>query len=90
MSDARQRFFAVMGNINPLAIVFLLCVGFSLLTYLIPGGEFDRRTVMVMGRERLIVVPGSFHPVPGEPAGLPAALDRLHARRASRAPSGPS
>ena len=29
-----------------------MCVGFSILTYLIPGGEFERRAVMVMGRER--------------------------------------
>ena len=70
MSDARQRFFAFMGNINPLTIVFLMCVGFSILTYLIPGGEFERRAVMVMGHERLIVVPGSFHPVPASPQGF--------------------
>ena len=70
MSDARQRFFAFMSNINPLTIVFLMCVGFSILTYLVPGGEFERQAVMVMGRERLIVVPGSFHPVPASPQGF--------------------
>jgi len=70
MSDARQRFFDLMGRINPLTIVFLMCVGFSILTYLIPGGEFERRAVMVMGHERFIVVPGSFHPVPANPQGF--------------------
>ena len=70
MSDARQRFFDLMSRINPLTIVFLLCVAFSILTYLVPGGEFERRAVMVMGRERLIVVPGSFHPVPSSPQGF--------------------
>jgi uncharacterized ion transporter superfamily protein YfcC len=70
MSDARQRFFDFMSGINPLTIVFLMCVAFSALTYLIPGGEFERRAVMVMGHERLIVVPGSFHPVPAVPQGF--------------------
>jgi uncharacterized ion transporter superfamily protein YfcC len=70
MSDARQRFYAFMSSVNPLTIVFLLCVGFSVLTYLIPGGAFERHAVMVMGRERLIVVPGSFHPVPAQPQGF--------------------
>jgi uncharacterized ion transporter superfamily protein YfcC len=69
-SDARQRFFDFMSRINPLTIVFLLCVGFSLLTYVIPGGEFERRAVLVMGRERQIVVPGSFHAVPSSPQGF--------------------
>ena len=70
MSAFRERFFRAMGNVNPLVIVFLMCVGFSLLTYLIPGGSFERHSVMVMGRERLIVVPGSFHPVPAIPQGF--------------------
>ncbi len=70
MSDARQRFFDVMGRISPLSIVFLMCVGFSVLTFVIPGGEFERRAIDVMGRERLIVVPGSFHPVPSRPQGF--------------------
>jgi uncharacterized ion transporter superfamily protein YfcC len=70
MSDSRQRFFDFMSRVNPLTIVFMLCVAFSILTYLVPGGEFERRAVMVMGRERLIVVPGSFHPVAASPQGF--------------------
>ena len=70
MSDARQRFFEFMSNINPLTIVFLMCVGFSILTHVIPGGEFERQSITVMGRERLIVVPGSFHSVPARPQGF--------------------
>jgi uncharacterized ion transporter superfamily protein YfcC len=70
MTDARQRFFDFMSRINPLTIVFLMCAGFSILTYLIPGGEFERHSVMIMGRERLIVVPGSFHPIPARPQGF--------------------
>jgi uncharacterized ion transporter superfamily protein YfcC len=70
MRDARRRFVAFMGGLNPLAILFLLCVGFAGLTHVVPGGEFERQAVMVMGRERLIVVPGSFHPVPAVPQGF--------------------
>src|SRR5512136_210038 len=70
MSEARERFVDFMGRVNPLTIVFLMCVAFSILTYLIPGGEFERHPVMVMGRERLIVVPGSFHAVPSRPQGF--------------------
>jgi len=70
MSDARQRFVDFMGRINPLTIVFLMCVAFSILTFVIPGGEFERHAVMVMGRERMIVVPGSFHAVPSRPQGF--------------------
>ncbi|HUM06770.1 MAG TPA: Na+/H+ antiporter NhaC family protein [Terriglobales bacterium] len=70
MPTFRQRFFDFMSNINPLVIVFLMCVGFSILTYIIPGGEFERRSVMVMGRMRDIVVPGSFHHTQSYPQGF--------------------
>jgi uncharacterized ion transporter superfamily protein YfcC len=70
MQTFRQRFFDFMSNINPLVIVFLMCVAFSLLTYIIPGGEFERHTVMVMGRAREIVVPGSFHRTQSYPQGF--------------------
>jgi len=70
-STWRQRFVAAMGNVNPLVILFLLCVAFSLLTFIIPGGAFDRRTLEVMGQTRSIVVPGSFHYVPSIPQGFP-------------------
>ena len=59
-----------MSNINPLVIVFLMCAAFSILTYIIPGGEFERHTVMVMGRAREIVVPGSFHRTQSYPQGF--------------------
>ena len=70
MQTFRQRFFDFMSNINPLVIVFLMCVGFSLLTYIVPGGQFERHTVMVMGRAREIVVPGSFHHAQSYPQGF--------------------
>lgn len=70
MQHARQRFFDFMSNINPLVVVFVMCVLFSLLTYVIPGGEFERHTVNVMGHAREIVVPGSFHPARAVPQGF--------------------
>ena len=70
MQTFRQRFFDFMSNINPLVIVFLMCVAFSLLTYIIPGGQFERHTVMVMGRAREIVMPGSFHRTQSYPQGF--------------------
>ena len=70
MHAFRQRFFDFMRDINPLVIVFLMCVAFSLLTYIIPGGQFERHSVMVMGRARDIVVPGSFHSSPSYPQGF--------------------
>jgi len=59
-----------MGNISPLVVLFFLCVLFSLLTFVIPGGAFERKTIDVMGHARSIVVPGSFHYVPSVPQGF--------------------
>ena len=70
MQTSRQRFFDFMSNINPLLIVFFMCIGFSLLTYIIPGGEFERHSVMVMGHLREIVIPGSFHRIQSYPQGF--------------------
>lgn len=70
MPTLRQRLVTAMGNISPLVIMFLLCVAFSLLTFVVPGGVFDRRTLEVMGHARTIVVPGSFHHVAAVPQGF--------------------
>ncbi|MCX5792894.1 MAG: hypothetical protein NTY45_11880 [Elusimicrobia bacterium] len=65
----RQIFVDLVGNINPMIVVFGMCVLFSLLTFIIPGGEFERRHIEVMGVQREVVVPGSFRPVPSVPQG---------------------
>ena len=70
MVTTRQRFFDFMSDINPLTVVFLMCVFFSLLTYIIPGGQFERHTVEVMGHAREIVVPGSFRAAQSYPQGF--------------------
>jgi len=71
MSVYRQRLIDFMANINPLVIVFFLSVVFALLTHIIPGGEFERRPVLVMGQLRETVIPGSFHSARAYPQGFP-------------------
>jgi len=70
MPTLRERLVTAMGNISPLVVLFFLCVVCSLLTFVIPGGAFDRKSVEVMGQLREIVVPGSFHYVPSVPQGF--------------------
>lgn len=47
-------------------IIFFAIVISALLTWIIPGGEFDRQTVEVNGVSRTIIEKGSFHYVPSE------------------------
>ncbi len=42
-------------------IVFSIVVLCALLTWVVPGGTFDRQAVSVSGVERSVVTPGSFH-----------------------------
>lgn len=42
-------------------IVFSIVIIAAVLTWVVPGGTFDRQTVTVNGIERSIVIPGSFH-----------------------------
>lgn len=42
-------------------IVFTIVVICAVLTWIVPGGSFNRQTVNVNGIDRSVVVPGSFH-----------------------------
>ena len=42
-------------------IVFTIVVLCAVLTWIIPGGAFERETVSVNGIDRSVVIPGSFH-----------------------------
>jgi uncharacterized ion transporter superfamily protein YfcC len=42
-------------------IVFSIVILCAVLTWIIPGGTFERQTVNVNGIERSVVIPGSFH-----------------------------
>ncbi|HEX2975229.1 MAG TPA: AbgT family transporter [Bacteroidales bacterium] len=48
-------------------IVFSIIVIAAILTWIVPGGSFDRHTVDVNGIERNVVIPGSFHYAGGNP-----------------------
>ncbi len=48
-------------------IVFFIIVACAALTWFIPGGEFDRKIVLVDGHERSVVVDNSFHHVESQP-----------------------
>jgi uncharacterized ion transporter superfamily protein YfcC len=48
-------------------IVFGIIVVSAMLTWIVPGGTFDRETISVNGIDRSVVVPGSFHTVERNP-----------------------
>ena len=50
-----------------LVIVFSIVIFAAILTWIIPGGKFDRKPVMVNGIERSVIVNGSFHYVESQP-----------------------
>lgn len=42
-------------------IVFSIIVISAILTWIVPGGLFDRHIITVNGIDRNVVIPGSFH-----------------------------
>jgi uncharacterized ion transporter superfamily protein YfcC len=48
-------------------IVFSIVVISAILTWIIPGGSFDRHVVSVNGIDRNVVIPGSFHYTESKP-----------------------
>jgi uncharacterized ion transporter superfamily protein YfcC len=50
-----------------LVIVFSIVIIAAILTWIIPGGKFDRKPVNVNGIERSVIVNGSFHYVENQP-----------------------
>ncbi len=48
-------------------IVFFAILVAAILTWIVPGGEFDRTSTVVNGVERTIIEKGSFHSVDSEP-----------------------
>ena len=48
-------------------IVLSIIVVCAVLTWIVPGGEFERQTVMVDGHVRNVVVGDSYHHVPSQP-----------------------
>ncbi len=56
--------FAIPHN---LVIVFSIVIISAVLTWIIPGGKYDRQKVTVNGVERSVIVNGSFHYVESQP-----------------------
>jgi len=50
-----------------LVIVFSIVIFAAVLTWIIPGGRFDRKPLVVNGVERNVIVNGSFHYVENQP-----------------------
>jgi uncharacterized ion transporter superfamily protein YfcC len=48
-------------------IVFSIIVLSAILTWVVPGGVFDRHIVTVIGIDQSVVIPGSFHYVDSNP-----------------------
>lgn len=48
-------------------IIFLIIIVCAVMTWIIPGGEYDREVVTSGNSERSVVIPDSFHPIEHEP-----------------------
>jgi len=48
-------------------IVFSIVVLSAMMTWIIPGGVFDRQTITVNGIDRSVVIPGSYHTIDRNP-----------------------
>ncbi|MGL6104607.1 YfcC family protein [Romboutsia sp.] len=73
MDDQKQlpsSKFSFLADLHPfiiVGVVILLVIG---LTYIVPGGTFERQEVNVMGMTKEIVIPGSFKPAESVPQGF--------------------
>jgi uncharacterized ion transporter superfamily protein YfcC len=59
---------------HPIVLIYVLVILMVVLTWVIPSGEFQRVETKVGGSSRLVTVPGTFHRVAQQPAGLEALL----------------
>jgi uncharacterized ion transporter superfamily protein YfcC len=50
-----------IGFPHSYALLFFLIIVCAVLTWLIPSGQYDTKTVIVDGSERTVVVPGTYH-----------------------------
>lgn len=66
MQHKENKFTKFFNNLNPLTLLFALVLIVSLLTYIIPAGEYDRVVDEASGRS--LVVPGTYHTIESNPA----------------------
>lgn len=65
--------WAWLSNLHPLIIVTGIIVLVAGMTYLIPGGAYDRYEVQIDalgGDTRELIIPGSFHFIESDPQGF--------------------
>ena len=84
MEHKRKKFTEFFNDLNPLTLLFALVIVVSLLTYIIPAGQFER---VADETGRMMVVPGTYQTIEFNPATpvtvlmsfdlLPAAHRRL-------------
>jgi uncharacterized ion transporter superfamily protein YfcC len=68
ITGGRKGFdWSALSNLNPLTVLFVLIVLTDLLTFLVPGGEFKRKTIEVIGMSKDVIIPGTFHYIAGVP-----------------------
>lgn len=66
MAQKESKFTKFFNDLNPLTLLFALVIVVSLLTYIIPAGEFERAVDETTGRT--IVVAGTYHTIESNPA----------------------
>jgi len=68
MTDTEKKSKFTMPH--PIVLIYVLVMLMVVLTWVIPSGEFQRVETRVGGSSRLVTVPGTFHRVAQQPAGL--------------------
>lgn len=67
---SKKNRWEFLSDLNPLVVIFILIALTCILTYIIPGGEFERKEIEVMGMTKNIVIPGSFKYIESIPQGF--------------------
>lgn len=71
-SEPKKK-WGFLSNLHPLSIVFVIIVLLAILTYIIPGGAYERYEVAIDalgGDTRELIVPNSFHFTESVPQGF--------------------
>ena len=66
MQHKENKFTKFFNDLNPLTLLFVLVLVVSILTYIIPAGEYERVVDEASGRT--LVVPGTYHTIESNPA----------------------
>ncbi|MEG0729585.1 MAG: hypothetical protein RR420_08185 [Anaerovoracaceae bacterium] len=67
LGEEIEQKYSFITNLHPLSVVFVIIALVAGATYLIPGGAYDRVPITIMGLDREMIIPGSFHYVDSIP-----------------------